>query len=278
MSADFVALQAKVDALKAMVEEYSITPQYMGAILDAFIEAMKQSGFGSSSPDTVARKMAAEAKQATDSLSEAYHVLDYADINEIRNTGYYYYRPSSSSRNHNALIVRAHYDSSADPDQPAPVSVTQFLFAKEGLRYRMGTGTYIGSDFVTFTWSEWSTLFGSHNFEVTFEDVDYLFDPDRFDLTLTIVARLNNIVITPDILDSDVVWSRYSEDAQGVERKQSDKVWNAKRANSGKSLHLTIEDCDFNGYIPKTLRFTATVTLRDTLGNAVDAQDVSFLY
>lgn len=278
MPADFNALQDKVDALKAMVEDYSITPRYMGAILDEFIKAMKESGVGSSSFDSVARNMALEARNIALGISDAYHVLDYADINEIRKTGYYYYRPSSSSTNHNALIVRAHFQPGAVPEMPAPVSVTQFLFAREGLRYRIGNGEVVGSDFVSFSWSEWSTLFGTHDFVVEFEDVDYLFDPDRFDITLRIIARLNNIVITPDILDSDVKWSRYSEDNQGVERKASDKAWNLKRADSGKALHLTVEDCDFNGYIPKTLRFTATVTLRDSIGNAVDSQDVSFLY
>lgn len=278
MSADFVSLQAKVDALKAMVEQYSITPQYMGAILDAFIEAMRQSGTGSEVADTVARQMAAEAKDVADGLSEAYRVLGVADIDELRATGYYWYLPSAAAINHNALIVRASMPVTASDDQPGPVTVTQFLFAREGLRYRFGTGTVLRDEYLNFSWSEWCTLFGTHNFTVEFEDVDYLFDPDRFDVTLTIVAKLNNVDITADILDTDVVWSRYSEDAQGNERTLSDRSWNLRRSAAGKSIHLTVADCDFNGYIPKRLRFTATVTLRDALGNAVDDRDVSFLY
>lgn len=278
MPADFVSLQAKVDALKAMVEQYSITPQYMGAILDAFIEAMRQSGTGSEVADTVARQMAAEAKDVADGLSEAYRVLGVADIDELRATGYYWYLPSATAVNHNALIVRASMPVTASDDQPGPVTVTQFLFAREGLRYRFGTGTILRDEYLNFSWSEWCTLFGTHNFTVEFEDVDYLFDPDRFDITLTIMAKLNNVDITADILDTDVVWSRYSEDAQGNERTASDASWNIRRSNAGKSIHLTVADCDFNGYIPKRLRFTATVTLRDALGNAVDDRDVSFLY
>lgn len=278
MSADFVSLQAKVDALKAMVEQYSITPQYMGAILDAFIEAMRQSGTGSEVADTVARQMAAEAKDVADGLSEAYRVLGVADIDELRATGYYWYLPSVAAINHNALIVRASMPVTTSDDQPGPVTVTQFLFAREGLRYRFGTGTVLRDEYLNFSWSEWCTLFGTHNFTVEFEDVDYLFDPDRFDVTLTIVAKLNNVDITADILDTDVVWSRYSEDAQGNERTLSDRSWNLRRSAAGKSIHLTVADCDFNGYIPRRLRFTATVTLRDALGNAVDDRDVSFLY
>lgn len=278
MPADFVSLQAKVDALKAMVEQYSITPQYMGAILDAFIEAMRQSGTGSEVADTVARQMAAEAKDVADGLSEAYRVLGVADIDELRATGYYWYLPSATAVNHNALIVRASMPVTTSDDQPGPVTVTQFLFAREGLRYRFGTGTILRDEYLNFSWSEWCTLFGTHNFTVEFEDVDYLFDPDRFDVTLTIVAKLNNVDITADILDTDVVWSRYSEDAQGNERTASDASWNLRRSAAGKSIHLTVADCDFNGYIPKRLRFTATVTLRDALGNAVDDRDVSFLY
>lgn len=278
MSADFVSLQAKVDALKAMVEQYSITPQYMGAILDAFIEAMRQGGTGSEVADTVARQMAAEAKDVADGLSKAYRVLGVADIDELRATGYYWYLPSAAAINHNALIVRASMPVTTSDDQPGPVTVTQFLFAREGLRYRFGTGTVLRDEYLNFSWSEWCTLFGTHNFTVEFEDVDYLFDPDRFDVTLTIVAKLNNVDITADILDTDVVWSRYSEDAQGNERTLSDRSWNLRRSAAGKSIHLTVADCDFNGYIPKRLRFTATVTLRDALGNAVDDRDVSFLY
>ena len=46
----------------------------------------------------------------------------------------------------------------------------------------------------------------------------------------------------------------------------------------GKSLDLTAADCDFNGYIPRTLRFTATVTLRDGMGEAAASAAAVFEY
>ena len=111
--------------------------------------------------------------------------------------------------------------------------------------------------------TDWAMVEGNPEFTVEFADTDYLFDPDRFDVTLRIIAKLYNMVITDDILDADVVWTRYSEDADGNPRTASDNAWAIRRAGAGKSMHLTVADCDFNGYIPRTLRFTATVTLRD---------------
>lgn len=124
----------------------------------------------------------------------------------------------------------------------------------------------------------WAMIEGNPDFTVEFADTDYLFDPDKFDVTLTIIAWLHNIDITQDILDTDVVWTRYSEDAQGVARVASDNAWAIKRAGAGKSLHLTAEDIDFNGYIPRTIRFTATVTLRDGMGNTAAEEQAIFEY
>lgn len=114
--------------------------------------------------------------------------------------------------------------------------------------------------------TDWAMVEGNPEFTVGFEDTDTLFDPDRFELTLRIAAKLYNMDITEDILDADVQWTRYSEDAAGVERVASDNAWALKRANEGKSIRLTADDCDFNGYVPKVLRFIATVTLRDGTG------------
>lgn len=117
---------------------------------------------------------------------------------------------------------------------------------------------------------------GNPAFTVEFNDTDVLFDPDRFDLTLTIIAKLYNQDVTADILAADVQWTRYSEDAAGVERVASDNAWAIRRGNSGKSIHLTGSDIDFNGYIPRVVRFTATVTLRDGVGNEAAADSASF--
>lgn len=126
--------------------------------------------------------------------------------------------------------------------------------------------------------TDWAMVEGNPDFTVDFAETDYLFDPDKFNLTLTIIARLYNMDITADILDADVQWTRYSEDANGVERVASDNAWALKHAGAGKSIDLTVEDCDFNGYVPKTLKFIATVTLRDGMGNEAGTANAVFQY
>lgn len=126
--------------------------------------------------------------------------------------------------------------------------------------------------------TDWAMVEGNPEFTVDFADTDYLFDPDKFALTLTIIAKLYNMDITDDILDADVQWTRYSEDANGVERVASDNAWALKHAGAGKSIDLTVEDCDFNGYVPKVLKFIATVTLRDGMGNEAGTANAVFQY
>lgn len=126
--------------------------------------------------------------------------------------------------------------------------------------------------------TDWAMIEGNPDFTVEFNDTDYIFDPDRFDLTLRIIAKLHNIVITDDILDADIAWTRYSEDDKGVERVSSDLAWSLRRGGSGKEIHLTADDIDFNGYVPKTVRFTATVTLRDGMGRETAQDQAVFEY
>lgn len=126
--------------------------------------------------------------------------------------------------------------------------------------------------------TDWAMVEGNPEFSVDFEDTDYIFDPDRFALTLKIVAKLYNMDVTADILDNDVVWARYSEDADGNERVASDQAWALKRAGAGKQIALTIADCDFNGYVPKTIKFIATVTLRDGMGREAGTESAIFQY
>lgn len=126
--------------------------------------------------------------------------------------------------------------------------------------------------------TDWAMVEGNPAFSVDFAETETLFDPDRFATTLTVVATLYNQDVTADILDADVQWTRYSEDADGNERTASDTAWALKRAGAGKSIALTAADCDFNGYVPKTLRFTATVTLRDGQGEEAATDSVSYGY
>ena len=124
--------------------------------------------------------------------------------------------------------------------------------------------------------TDWAMVEGNPDFTVEFADTDYLFDPDRFAVTLTIIAKLHNIDVTSDILDADVIWTRYSEDADGNERVASDNAWALKRAGAGKSIHLTADDVDFNGYVPNVLKYTATVTLRDGMGEETATEQTTF--
>lgn len=126
--------------------------------------------------------------------------------------------------------------------------------------------------------TDWAMVEGNPQFTVEFADTDYIFDPDRFALTLTIIARLYNMDITDDILPADVQWTRYSEDAKGNERVASDNAWALKRADAGKSIDLTIADCDLNGYMPRTLKFIATVTMRDGQGREAGTESAIFEY
>ena len=126
--------------------------------------------------------------------------------------------------------------------------------------------------------TDWAMIEGNPAFTVDFEEVESLVDPDNINLTLTIVAMLYNIDVTQDIVDSDVSWTRYSEDADGNERVDSDNVWAAKHQNTGKSLTLTRDDMNMEAYTPKTIRFTATVVLRDGMGNEASTASVSYEY
>lgn len=152
-----------------------------------------------------------------------------------------------------------------------------------GCKWRcMATGT---TDAPAWNSTDWAMVEGNPEFTVEFADTDYLFDPDRFAVTLRVIAKLYNQVITNDILDADVVWTRYSEDLDGNPRTASDNAWALRRAGAapggiiGKSIDLTVADCDFNGYIPPVIRFTATVTLRDgATGDPAATDTANFEY
>lgn len=111
--------------------------------------------------------------------------------------------------------------------------------------------------------TDWAMIEGNPEFTVEFMETENIFDPDNFNATLTILAKLHNQDVTDDIRDTDIVWTRYSEDLNGVERVSSDNAWAQRHAAAGKSINLTADDADFLGYVPLVLRFTATVTLRD---------------
>lgn len=145
-----------------------------------------------------------------------------------------------------------------------------------GCRYRCQvSGTKVRPAWNT---TDWAMVEGNPSFSVDFFEPESLFDPENFNTSLTIIAKLYNQDITSDILDDDVMWTRYSEDADGNPRVASDNAWAIRRANSGKSITLNRDDCDFDGYIPAVLKFTATVTLRDGMANEIATDSITFQY
>lgn len=127
--------------------------------------------------------------------------------------------------------------------------------------------------------TDWAMIEGNPAFMVDFQESEAVYDFDNFIAPLTIVATLYGQDITDDILDADVAWTRYTENSQGVQRVASDNIWAEKRGNAGKAIVLLKDDLslDSDG-VPKVIRFTATVTLRDGMNNEADVQSVSFEY
>lgn len=127
--------------------------------------------------------------------------------------------------------------------------------------------------------TDWAMIEGNPAFTVDFAEAESLYDPDNFRCPLTIVATLYGQDITSDILDNDVAWTRYTEDAYGTQRVASDNIWAQQRGSAGKAILLTQDDLSLDSSgMPKKIRFTATVTLRDGMGDEVDQQSVAFEY
>lgn len=124
--------------------------------------------------------------------------------------------------------------------------------------------------------TDWSMIEGNPAFEVDFEEMETLYDFDNFSAPLTVVATLYGQNITDDILDRDVAWTRYTENAAGVQRVASDSVWAEQRGNAGKSIVIVKSDLGIDSEgIPQKIVFTATVTLRDGMGREKDQQSAS---
>lgn len=121
------------------------------------------------------------------------------------------------------------------------------------------------TDEPTYKSTAWAFLEGNPYFTVRFDAGDHVvIDPDDFRLPLNIIAELYNRDVTADVADTDVEWSRYSEDAEGNPRTASDNAWAIAHAAAGKGLTLTPADLDLNGTgLPRTMVFRATVRFRD---------------
>lgn len=127
--------------------------------------------------------------------------------------------------------------------------------------------------------TDWAMIEGNPAFMVDFQEAEAIYDFDNFRAPLTILATLYGQDITSDILDSDVAWTRYTENAQGVQRIASDNIWALNRGMAGKSITLTQQDLSIDSEgVPSVIRFTATVTLRDGMGEQLDQQSASMEY
>lgn len=115
---------------------------------------------------------------------------------------------------------------------------------------------------------------GNPAFTIDFLEDETLYDFDNFRAPLTVVASLYGQDITSDILDSDVAWTRYTENRAGEQRVKSDNIWSLEvGSKAGKAIVLTQSDLSIDSEgVPAKIRFTVTVTLRDGLGDEV-AQD-----
>lgn len=122
--------------------------------------------------------------------------------------------------------------------------------------------------------TDWSMIEGNPSFTVDFVEDETVYDFDNFRAPLTIIATLYGQDITSDILENDVAWTRYTENKAGVQRVNSDKIWSLEvGSKAGKAIVLTQSDLSIDSEgIPSKIRFTATVRLRDGLGDEV-AQD-----
>lgn len=110
--------------------------------------------------------------------------------------------------------------------------------------------------------TDWTFYLGDPSFKAEIKGGQPI-NPQMFKLVLTITATKMNQDVTGYILDRDVVWTRYSEDAKGNERAASDVIWATRRGGSGKTLTLTEADLDKESGVPPVCRFIANITLRD---------------
>ena len=133
-----------------------------------------------------------------------------------------------------------------------------------GCRWRcMVTGT---NEQPSYKSTAWAFVEGNPEFTVEFAPVNTVFRASNIDMTLTLIARLHNQDVTADLRQEDIVWTRYSEGADGNPRPTSDNLWAMAHAGAGLSLRITTADIDWTGgALPRTVRFTATARLRDGL-------------
>ena len=112
--------------------------------------------------------------------------------------------------------------------------------------------------------TDWAFIEGNPEFRVELLGAPTAIRPRNFKFTLRVKATLYNADVTADILDSDIEWTRYTEDSDGNQRVSSDNAWAMKRAAAAKEITLTQDDLDITGgVVPPVARFIVSVHLRD---------------
>jgi len=111
--------------------------------------------------------------------------------------------------------------------------------------------------------TQWAMIEGNPGFTIYIESTNGNTFVKDLSTTLSVRGWLYNQDITDDIVDANVVWSRYSEAPDGTPRTAADESWNAAHVPA-KTLVLTNDDVgiDSSGF-PKKLVFKAVVTLDD---------------
>ena len=119
-----------------------------------------------------------------------------------------------------------------------------------------------------FGCQHWQAVAGETMLNADFAEDYQLYDPDNFHATLTLVCRYGQEDITGKLLQQDIAWTRYTEDAQGNHRTASDTIWNNANAYSAwatgrQVLTLRQADLDAATEFPSLVRFRCEVTVRD---------------
>lgn len=130
--------------------------------------------------------------------------------------------------------------------------------------------------------TDWTFVEGNSEFRVEFEECPtggrIWLDPDNIRGSLTIIARVGNENVTADILDSDIEWTRYTEDADGTPQIASDNIWALGHASVGKQLSITAADFSGDPLLLSRAEFRARVTLRDGMNQAAAQEEIRAVF
>lgn len=131
--------------------------------------------------------------------------------------------------------------------------------------------------------TQWDVVGGDTRFLADFVEDYQLYDPDNFRGTLTVKVTWGSEDVTDNILQQDIVWTRYTEDGTGSQRTSSDTVWNnahsfANWQTGRKTLTMQQSDLNSETEFPSLVRFRCDITLRDGANNDVYSDTVEIEY